>query len=327
MNDADIIRRLLAETSPVFRRAYLQLVGELLRAGHRAALAGMIESGNLGPLLRVLDNGASVLAGDVSTAFATAGRAIGLQIGKFSGVPAAFDATAVRAVSQMREMGLRLVREVTDEQRLVFRTVMTDGAARGLTTKQIAREVRESLGLTLRQEQAVANYRRLLGEGNADALARQLRDRRFDGRVESALSGKRPLTEEEIDRMVGRYRERMLIYRSETIAITESRRAVHAGAREMYAQAVERGDLQPQQIVHTWRCRFNNTRDWHASMNGDNRPFNQPFQSGLGNRLMFPGDPSAPGADTIRCQCVLVTRLIAAPPQGSVLSSTGTVFL
>ena len=44
------------------------------------------------------------------------------------------------------------------------------------------------------------------------------------------------------------------------------------------------------------------TRDWHNELDGQTRPINKPFKNAVGE-IMFPGDPSADGANVYNCRC------------------------
>lgn len=46
-------------------------------------------------------------------------------------------------------------------------------------------------------------------------------------------------------------------------------------------------------------------RDSHDETEGQVRPFGEPFETGDGNLLMFPGDPDGPPEDTENCRCFL----------------------
>jgi hypothetical protein len=52
--------------------------------------------------------------------------------------------------------------------------------------------------------------------------------------------------------MTERCQERYVKYRGETIARTESLRAVHQGSQEMFQQAVDNGIVDPGNITRTW---------------------------------------------------------------------------
>lgn len=114
----------------------------------------------------------------------------------------------------------------------------------------------------------------------------------------------------QINRMVQRYAERMLAYRSRVIARTEALWAVNAGNDNMYRQAIERGQLEIGNIVRQWNtARDNRVRDSHVGMNGQRRGLNEAFVSGFGNELRYPGDRNAPAFETIQCRCVVSTRI------------------
>jgi len=234
-----------------------------------------------------------------------------------------FDLANEGAVRVMRENQLRLVREVSDQQRRAMREAMQDGMNRGLNPRAQARAFRDSIGLTQHQVRSVNNYRRLLETNNPEALQRALRDRRFDPSIRRALESGKPLTRTQIDNMVRRYRERFIAHRAETIGRTEALRSVHQGAFQMYRQAVESGHVAADEMNREWntagdeRVRtFENTggQTSHASMQGQVvQGLDTPFISGAGNQLLYPGDPSAPAYDTIQCRCVVGVRLSLAP--------------
>ena len=181
---------------------------------------------------------------------------------------------------------------------------MRDGIERGLNPRDQARQFRESVGLTGRQENAVQNYRRALesaAEGDSAALSRQLRDRRFDRTVQRAARTGKPLTTSQINRMTSRYRQRYIKYRAEVIARTEALRSVHAGTEELYRQAIDAGHVQEQELQRTWiSAADERTRVSHQNLNGMIRGINETFP-GLAGELKYPGDPDAPASETIQC--------------------------
>jgi hypothetical protein len=109
--------------------------------------------------------------------------------------------------------------------------------------------------------------------------------------------------------MVDRYRERYIKHRSEVIARTEALRAVHQGVDEMFEQAFEAGTLDPNELDREWDDSVDaRVRHSHSFMNGQRRSVKEPFLSGNGNLIMYPGDPSAPASDSIQCRCAVVTN-------------------
>ena len=158
----------------------------------------------------------------------------------------------------------------------------------------------------------VANYRRSLEEGTSGALDRKLRDGRFDRTVRRSIDEGGILKKPQVERMVGRYRDRWLKYRSEVIGRTEGLRAVNGGQRDMLRAAVDEGSLTNDQLRREWNTAIDErVRDSHSPMSGQEvEGVNQPFISGLGNELLHPGDPGAPAEDTVQCRCAVGTRLV-----------------
>jgi hypothetical protein len=102
----------------------------------------------------------------------------------------------------------------------------------------------------------------------------------------------------------------MLQYRSQTIARSEALRAIHVGQDAEYRQAIADGHLRADQLEQEWNTAADErVRHSHRAMNGQKRPFGEAFVSGLGNLLLYPGDPSAPAEDVIDCRCAVGTRI------------------
>jgi hypothetical protein len=223
----------------------------------------------------------------------------------------------MRAVNAMRQNGLRLVSNFTDQQRRATNQALLDGIQRGANPREMARLFRDSVGLTPTQERWVRNYENALKTLDGDALRRELRDRRFDPSVRRAISEGKPLSQAQIDRLVNRYRERALKLRAETIARTEALRSVHEGTREMYRQALDTGTLQRDQLVREWQTAGdervrdfgNGAQTSHRSMHGQQRLIDEPFTSGVGNQTLDPGAFGV-GYEDINCRCVVTTRIL-----------------
>ena len=221
----------------------------------------------------------------------------------------AYDVVNERALAEIRRNTLRLIRQFTDKQRLATREALQEGIRRGINPRDMAREFRGSIGLTENQVRAVNNYRRMLEELDSTALQRALRDKRFDRTVLRSIEEGRPLSQQQINTMTERYRSRYLKYRSEVISRTESLRAVHAGTDEMYQQAFDSGTLRPDAVIRQWdTSKDSRVRSSHRSMEGQRRLVGQPFITGLGNSMRYPGDPEAPPADSIQDRCAVTTR-------------------
>lgn len=171
---------------------------------------------------------------------------IGIPIRKDFRATFGFGGTSPDTEDQAALNAARFVREIDNDTRNTLRGMELWGVKEGLSPPDIARTMRESIGLTQTQAQAVQNYRRLLETGSTDALQRALRDKRFD--VEpSALAA---LTPEQIDQRVAAYRRRYLAYRATTIARYETLSAANGGAINAIRASVQAGTLPPTTRVH-----------------------------------------------------------------------------
>ncbi len=268
----------------------------------------MILQGRMGEAYKTVEIYVNRFATQINGVFVGSGQSTADALSAVAVVD--FDITNYRAVQIMRMNKFEFVREFMREQQMATRQALMDGISRGLNPREQARMFRESIGLTSRQVQAVSNYRKLLEDGSTQALTRKLRDARFDRTVQAAIRDGRALGQDQVDRMVGRYQERYLKYRSEVIARTESLSSVHQGKEEMYNQAFEDGTLNPDKVTRTWHiARDDRVRDTHSTMSGQQRKVGEPFTTGAGVSIKFPGDPSAPAKERIQCRCATSTTI------------------
>ncbi len=236
----------------------------------------------------------------------TASLAAGLGT---AGLGLSFNPTDTRSANLMRENRLSFVREIGESQRAATRQALTRAFETGAGPRQTATVFRDSLGLTARQEQAVVNYRNLLESNSRQALARDLRDRRFDRTVERAINTDTPLTSTQVDRMVERYRERAVQFRAEVVGRTEGIRMTSMARDDALRQTVEETGIDPDDVVRTWnRIGDGRQRDAHDTMQDQTAGLDESFTDGDGNELRFPGDPAAPIETTAQCRCVVTVR-------------------
>ena len=293
----------------LFRKRFLAAIRQMRNGVAIEQLALLIRQGRMNEALAQAEAAALNLSNAYATSYTTSANKVTGFISTKANVIVSFDQINDRAVLEMREAGLRLVREFTTKQRAATRRALTMGVRLGLNPRDQAMLLRQSIGLTVTQVEAVANYRRLLEQGSRRALDRALRDRRYDAATARAAAGGKALSEGQIDRMVERYYQRSLVNRAETIARTEALGATHQGADAGFRAAIDQGAIGDElsQVWHTAgdaRVRIPS----HTFMNGQVRPFGQPFVSGTGNLLRWPGDQRAPAHDVVQCRCVKTTR-------------------
>lgn len=313
------IEQLVASMEPRVRRAFRQFLDVVRSDAVRREVRQALEAGGVEAALRVADQYAVILGDPLYRMFLDAAEqevaALAAQVRRatrHAAIALSFDPSYPRAAEIMRGNRLEFVRGFTAAQRQATRAALVEALQSGLGPVATARAFRDSIGLTEAQRLAVANYRRILETGDAAALERALRDRRFDPSVRRLLEDGDPLGARRIARMVERYRTRYLQYRAETIARTEALRTVNAARAEALAQVTERADIPPDAVTRTWRStRDARVRDTHMWMDGQKRGMDEPFVSPRGARLMYPGDASlgAPGSEIVNCRCVVMTSV------------------
>jgi hypothetical protein len=171
---------------------------------------------------------------------------------------------------------------------------------------RLARELRNTIGLTAKQELAVRNYENNLRNLNRDALRRALRDKRFDPSILRSIKNGTPLTDEQINNMVNRYRERMINHRALTLARTEAYRAVSLGQYTAGIQALDAGAVDGNKVRRFWVHMHDlRVRDAHRAvpgMNPEGVPLDGYFQTPLG-LMRYPRDPAGVPENVYNCRC------------------------
>lgn len=111
----------------------------------------------------------------------------------------------------------------------------------------------------------------------------------------------------DVDAITGRYKDRLLQLRGETIARTETLASLNAGKEEGIRQLIDSGKVQRSAVKKVWRATGDDrTRDSHMALNGEEVGIDTAFTSPLtGAQMMYPHDTSrgAPASETIGCRC------------------------
>ena len=295
------LERLLEDQTYAYRKRIENAIKRFQSEEQIDEIADLLAEGRESEALLVATRFANTVAAGASVVYVTSATQTAKYLERTTGLVVDYNQEHVRATKYLQENNFRLVQNLSGEQTAVLRAALVEANRAGQNPRVTARQMMDNLGLTPRQQAAVANYRRLLEAGSARALRLALHDKR--------IKNIKDLSPEQIDKMVASYRARYIRYRAEVVARTEALRAVHAGVIEMYDQAIETGVLPPQELQRKWfTARDSRVRGHHVSMHGQLRPVNKPFVSGQGNLLMYPGDPSAPASDVVQCRCVVTTR-------------------
>lgn len=316
---------LVTATEGRIRRAWFAMLVHLREENSEADIAARLHHHE--PVSGVLDAARLLAAGFLAAytnAAQTTARWIDAEVRQVRKMLPVFDPSDPPAAQWASQNRLDLVREIDDETRAVIRDILTDGARSGANPLAMAKEIRESIGLTDYQRGIVENYRReLMNQDYVSALQRELSHGASDKTIAAALKANRAMTPEQIDKAVERYRQNWVDMRARSIARTEGLRVAHQGSEEMYRQAVERGDLDADRLSRTWvhgpphsrgkggKGKSKSGDRWfHVSMNGQTVGYGEKFVSGMGGELRYPCDPDASAEETVNCRCVVTTRIL-----------------
>jgi hypothetical protein len=328
------VNELLEPFGQQYQDAFLAAIDDITsRADVRAVIAAL-ELGNYDAAVAALHIDQSVFA-PLDLKFREAYQAGGaFEAATLPSVPGQagtalvlrFDAGAAGAAAWVSQYSGTMIKAITDDQLNMSREHMRTSLMAGRSPRDTALDLVGRIdprtrarsggliGLTDYQAQLVRNaYEQLAGGSPAQLrafLARELRDKRFDSRILNAIKNGKPLPKDAIERMITSYTNNMLRNRAETIARTEMMTALHTAQHEARLQMVAQSNVKPNQVRRIWDTSQDKfVRDSHGHMEGQSVGLNEPFISGDGNRLMYPGDPNAPASDRIKCRCDTHVRI------------------
>lgn len=167
-------------------------------------------------------------------------------------IDARLDVTNPHAIQAAQEQAVALVGSVRRGSERTVRALVTRATRGELTVDEVARLLRTSIGLTPRQAQAVANYSQAVADyadgrlsGGALRSRYAMADRgMIRGGYQSA-----GMTDAQQAKAVDRYSARWLKFRAETIARTETLKAVNKGLLLSWEQAVAEGYLSSASLM------------------------------------------------------------------------------
>lgn len=234
-----------------------------------------------------------------------------------------FDLANPRASDFLAKYSSNLVTAMAEDTRGAIRTVIQAGYDAGRNPLDVARDLAGRIGpngrrtggiIGLNEPQAryVQNMRARLASGDPVEMRKVLnmtrRDKRLDGVIKRAIESGKPVSAKDINRLTGRYSDRLLQLRGETIARTEVGHAVEAARMDSFAMGADEAGIPDHAIERTWfhGGGRNDPREGHRDYSGTkvigrNTPFTMPD----GTRLMYPRDTSlGAGADHVaNCTC------------------------
>lgn len=230
--------------------------------------------------------------------------------------PKAFNILNPVVIEAARAYDSSALRTLTTEVEDMISTAVRVGLSEGKNPRAIARTVQQSVGLTSRQWEWVANFRRELVTGDRSALERALGKGVLtteDGetitrrghagnegltkaqlRTLDRMLGKDTLSREQVEKMVDAYRRRLIALNTEAHVKTQTLQAQKLGQRMAWEEAISRGVVNRADLK----------RKWLTTLDGRERPEHHDLHGTVvGFDEEFPNGEITPGESTYNCRC------------------------
>jgi hypothetical protein len=284
-----------ARFSPEIRAAILRAFQIIRDSLSERELAAIIQSGNLDRLFaevlsdQVLDRAFIPVRDRIRNATATGFRYTVADLprgGIVDGTLAvSFNYLNPRVITAIRGLDSTVMDRLTHDVRETVRAFVEQGIRDGVNPRTIARDLRDVIGLGPTQLQEVQNYRdALMGLNGRRVADYTLRDLRMN-----------PRTPEQIEKAVAAYQKRRVALNAETTARTAALDAMKLGQQLSWADAVEKGVVNGDQLKKRWRGVMDDReRDSHIAMEGDVAAWDQPYSNGQ----------MTPGENEWNCRCL-----------------------
>jgi hypothetical protein len=275
----DLINQVMATGQLNLAQAILQAISAVIPGINIPSLMAMLQSGNTNVLASAVpwdDVVMPKLSSDVQhQLFAIMGNAAQAEQSALfgtgkpgSGFTMKFDLLNPEAVAWVKQHGADLVKAIDEDQRAVLRGILEKAYVEGHTWKQVAGEIKTTVGLLPQHAAAVAKFQaQKIKDGMPATQAQQAADK---------------------------YAAKLRAYRARNIARTETVRASTRGQQEVWSQAIEQGLIDESVARKQWKCQL--PCPICAPLHNQTAPVKGTFAGGF----FAPPDPHP------SCKCVIV---------------------
>jgi len=326
----DEIQRFMDGLEPIIARSFRDALSQIKTRAQITALTEAIRANNMTAVMNALGLRPGSWAGiseAVRNAYIESGAfMIAADVPRRLGM--VFDVLNPRAEQWLRGHSSEFITYISNEQRETVQELLRQSMAAGRNPRSTALDIvgrmssqtrrREGgiLGLNKPQAAAALRAREQLANLDSAYFQRTLRDKRFDGIVRRSINSGMPLAQSDINRIVGRYEDRLLKLRGDTIGRTETLAALNEASDESLRQVVQEGLAPPDAVKRIWRHSFSqNERPGHIAMDGESRGIDEAFTNPVtGVSLIHPGE--GPAGEVINCRCYIEHKIDFAMAEG-----------
>lgn len=200
-----------------------------------------------------------------------------------------------------------LIKEINLEQQQAVQTILLNGINTGVPADEMAREIRNSVGLTADQASWVDNFRTQLETGELNGWT-PIDERRLSATDQQMAQSEFDSPNSDptvIDLLVDKYQFSLINKRAMDISVTEIHDASIAGQDDLWGDAVDAGYLDPATVTRHWGGTDDGReRDSHIQVpidNPDGVGLDEDFDTEVGP-VHAPGQSGEPSFD-INCRC------------------------
>lgn len=293
---------LTAKWEPRLRAAFLKAISDIVNRVNISEIERLIRQGDIEGAVRAVGLSPMDFVGlqnAITDTFDDGGSNTESNIPKLGRIEFRFDIrNAVAEEITRTQSGTLITGNILADQLDAIRNHLTEGVIAGDNPRQTALELvgrkntvtgqREGgvIGLTSSQEAWQRKYAGELLSSNPDdlanALTRNLRDKRYDAAIRKAIATGKPIPAATREKMMMAYRNRSLKYRADTIARTETIKALAQSQTEAYRQAIENGNVAREDIKRYWVTagdeRVRHTHRLIPGINPDGVGWDEPFK-------------------------------------------------
>ncbi len=329
-----LVEELVQRHEPLLREAFLAAIDDIRNSITLRVVIERLERGDVpGAIeaLRIEPEAFSRLEKAIFDAYADGGQAEVDNLPLIRGpdgnrVVFRFGLRNPEAEAWLREHSSKLVTRIVDDQREAIRQHLSAGLSEGENPRHTAlsivgrvdrstnRRTGGIIGLTVPQEEFVRRARQELLSGHPEAmrhyLTRGRRDKRFDRTVAKAIREGRPLDAGTVNKITGRYADRLLELRGDLLAQNETMTALSKAREDAIRQQIAAGKIDARDVQVIWRhTPQEHPRLHHRAMNGKSVTYGEEFELPNGTRMKYPHASDAPVGEKIGCKCTFTFKI------------------
>ncbi|MBZ5497715.1 MAG: hypothetical protein LAP85_15035 [Acidobacteriia bacterium] len=253
------IQRIAKQMEPDIARAFLRTIQQIKDATAISRIEAAIRRRDMAGVLNAipLQEFEKQFQSDIARTIrdvAEGGAEVAVLPG---GITASLNVTNPEVFDFIREATLNPILKIRAESENAIRDSLFKAFTEGVHPYDMARQIREIVGLTANQWETVDRYRlyfeELAGRGAGELGKTALYKIGRGGMARSAnVIARQGLTKDRIDKLVANYTDRLIRERAEGIARTLTIDASNAGQGALWTQAVSDGLLRPEEWEVCW---------------------------------------------------------------------------